>query len=433
MANVSWSKPSTSGGWDTMSNWSALPVGEGFLGQTTAGIVTLGSTNASYAVTFNVANGTGAVPCAEIRNGATAEASATPSLLVGLDGGGVISVDPTTGAVTPLTTIPNFVAYPLGAEAATNGHFYFDYETSFLGSPFILDTVDLTTDTITNSITTTAGNFVADNLTGQLVGLDGGGVISVDPTTGAVTPLITIPNLVAHLGAEAATNGHFYFEYQTSTLGPLILDTVDLTTDTITNSVTTTAGNFVADNLTGQLVGLDGGGVISVDPTTGAVTPLTTIPNFVAYPLGAEAATNGHFYFDYETSFLGSPFILDTVDLTTDTITNSITTTAGNFVADNLTGQLVGLDGGGVISVDPTTGAVTPLITIPNLVAHLGAEAATNGHFYFEYQTSTLGPLILDTVDLTTDTITNSVTTTAGNFVADNLTGQLVGLDGGGV
>ena len=60
MANVSWSKPGTSGDWDASTNWTGLPPGASYPGQIaiSSDLVTLDGSNGPYTVTFNVPDAT---------------------------------------------------------------------------------------------------------------------------------------------------------------------------------------------------------------------------------------------------------------------------------------------------------------------------------------------------------------------------------------
>ena len=120
------------------------------------------------------------------------------------------------------------------------------------------------------------------------------------------------------------------------------------------------------------------------NPATGAVTqigftPLSSGPDGIQP--GASAAINGDLY------FLTDNGAFYTVDVQTGQVTNTVTTTAHeNFVADDLTGELVGIVGGQFGVTNPTTGTFTGLgsdgTDFGNLV--FGAEAAVNGNFYVE-------------------------------------------------
>jgi hypothetical protein len=59
MANVSWSVPGSSGNWDSTTNWTGL-IGESFPGQDGAAgdCVTIGASNSTYVVTFDVSSAT---------------------------------------------------------------------------------------------------------------------------------------------------------------------------------------------------------------------------------------------------------------------------------------------------------------------------------------------------------------------------------------
>ena len=61
MANVSWSVPGTSDNWNITTNWTGLPVGESYPGQSIADDVTIGGSGiaiSAYVVTFDVTSAT---------------------------------------------------------------------------------------------------------------------------------------------------------------------------------------------------------------------------------------------------------------------------------------------------------------------------------------------------------------------------------------
>ena len=60
MANVDWTNPGTAGNWGDTTSWTGLPVNEDYPGQSalSGDLVTIGSSNSAYIVTFNVLSAT---------------------------------------------------------------------------------------------------------------------------------------------------------------------------------------------------------------------------------------------------------------------------------------------------------------------------------------------------------------------------------------
>ena len=237
-------------------------------------------------------------------------------------------------------------------------------------------------------------------------------VYTVDPATGAIAQIGSsfavaggAGPLGLQIGAEAAINGRLYFVGDNGEFY-----TVDTQTGQLLNAVaaTPTAQNFVADNLTGELVGINAGHFGVVNPTTGSFTAIGS-GSFGGVALGAEAAVNGKLYVE------ATPGILDTIDINTGQVTNSVATSVSNFVADDLTGKLVGVGGGKFGIIDPATGSFTAVGPgDPSLQGiFLGNEAAVNGTLYVKE-----GPLYA--INISTGAIAaSSSNTTAPDFVAE--------------
>ena len=277
-----------------------------------------------------------------------------------------LTIDPTTGAITPSTsTAGNYVVtYTAPASAGC---------ASLAATTNVVITA-LPTATITYSGTP----FCTTLTTGQAVTLSGtagytGGVYSgtsgltIDPTTGAITPSTSTPGNHTITYTIAAAAGCA----QVTATENIIITTAP--TANINYGITP----FCTSLTTGQAVNLTGtsaytGGVYSsttgltIDPTTGAITPSTsTAGNYVVtYTAPASAGC---------ASLAATTNVVITA-LPTATITYSGTP----FCTTLTTGQAVTLSGtagytGGVYSgtsgltIDPTTGAITPSTSTPGI------------------------------------------------------------------
>jgi hypothetical protein len=148
MANVSWSNPGTSGDWSSTTDWAGLTGGESFPGSSLGDSVTIGGSNSTYVVIFDVSTATISSLDIEGGNGSNhfttlrMTAGATLNILGGvtllkkdtpaaIDGAGRIAV---AGAVTALG------AGSVGlitAGTATSGGVLDLTGTGFITSPFV--------------------------------------------------------------------------------------------------------------------------------------------------------------------------------------------------------------------------------------------------------------------------------------------------------
>ena len=267
----------------------------------------------------------------------------------------------------------------------------------------------------------------------------------INPATGAVDASgAQFPGTVLSEGG-AAGDGKFYFEAADSTTQQLSLYTVDIQTGAVLSKVPTTDEDpFVVDDLTGELVGMSGSmlslsspssdtaGTFSViNPATGVVNAFGASFPGLQLVLGG-AAVNGMFYFAAGVPNTGQ-LSLNTIDIESGTLLNQVPfTDEETFVADNLTGELVGMTGSklsfsspssdtaGTFSViDPATGAVNAFgASFPGLELTDGGTAA-DGKFYFTAGNPNTGQEYLCTIDIVTGQLLSEVATTQQSFVAD--------------
>ena len=196
----------------------------------------------------------------------------------------------------------------------------------------LLDTIDIETGQIKSTVSTSVSNFVADDVTGELVGVSGGKFGVIDPTTGSFTAVGSgDPNLqVEPPGTEAAANGYFDIKELNSTLY-----TISIKTGAITTSLSaTTAPNFVAEQtsippkLQGATITVNGGtvtasidpgqtvGLILLSPTLAALSPLSD-------PAGTWHCQHCHRRYNRHAGscFWSEPGSAGTVRITTDPVT----------------------------------------------------------------------------------------------------------------
>ncbi|QBZ98795.1 PKD-like domain-containing protein [Flavobacterium sangjuense] len=271
-----------------------------------------------------------------------------------------LTIDPNTGAITPSTSTPGnyVVTYTLAAAA---------------GCSQVQTTTNVTITRVPTASISYAGTpFCTTLTTGQAATLTGtdaytGGTYSstagltINATTGAITP-------------STSTNGTYTVTYNAPASAGCA--SVPTTTSVVITAIPTAsisyAGTpFCTTLTTGQAVTLTGsnaftGGTYSstagltIDPTTGAITPSTSTQGsyVVTYTLAAAAA--------------GCSQVQTTTNVTiTKAPTASISYAGTPFCTTLTTGQAVTLSGtdaytGGVFSstagltIDAATGAITP-------------------------------------------------------------------------
>jgi hypothetical protein len=147
MANVSWSNPGTSGDWSSTTHWAGLTGGESYPGSSLGDSVTIGGSNSTYVVTFDVStatissldieggNGSNHFTTLQMTAGATLNILGGVTLLkkdtpAGIDGAGRIAV---AGAVTALGASSGLIT----AGTATSGGVLDLTGTGFITSPFV--------------------------------------------------------------------------------------------------------------------------------------------------------------------------------------------------------------------------------------------------------------------------------------------------------
>jgi hypothetical protein len=150
MPNVSWSVPGISANWNGATNWTGLLVGTSYPGQTAVGdIVTIGASNTTYVVTFNVptatissltiegGNGANHFTTLRMTAGSTLDIQGGITLLktdspAAIDGAGTISV---SGGITALG--PTGSEGTITAGTDTTGGVLELTGAGFINSPFV--------------------------------------------------------------------------------------------------------------------------------------------------------------------------------------------------------------------------------------------------------------------------------------------------------
>ncbi len=245
-----------------------------------------------------------------------------------------------------------------------------------------------------------------------------GGVIRVDPVTGAQTTISSGGSFVQPFGIAIDAAGNLLVTDHLAFGGSGGIIRVDPTTGAQTTI--SSGGSFVqprgiAIDAAGNLLVADyaafggGGGIIRVDPTTGAQTTIASGGSFVFGLYGIAIDAAGSLLVADLNAFGGSGGIIR-VDPTTGAQTTIAS--GGSFVepygiAIDAAGSLLVVDArafgglGGIIRVDPTTGAQTTIAsggsfgTPVGIAIFQGAAPVPFAAFYAKVEI-TLGPLAND-------------------------------------
>ena len=219
--------------------------------------------------------------------------------------------------------------------------------------------------------------------TGTLFGVAGGAVVvSVNPTTAALTTIVTLDinpaNVRGYTGLANDPATHRLFMIQNivvdGTVSPPVtafrVVTIDSQTRVVTFSpnLTSAVGDTVFDTSSGTLIGMTAGSqLVRVDPTTGVITPLATLAGSRFSPMVLSAATHSLYIASSSTTFPPTTVIL-TVDTLNWTISQSPTLNMSVFTLayDSSSRALFGKTHccwqgpnppGHLVRIDPATGA----------------------------------------------------------------------------
>ena len=261
-----------------------------------------------------------AVPCAALLF--SPGAIAATQLFAVLSNGQPASIDPHTGAVTPIGPVLGGSDWDVVAAANT----LYVQPSGGLASAF-LDEVDVTSGQVTfvphANIPPGVGisDLAVDPASGQLFAvLSNGQPASIDPHTGAVTPIGTV------LGGsdwDVVAAANTLYVQPSGGLASAFLDEVDVTSGQVMfvphANIPPGVGisDLAVDPASGQLFAvLSNGQPVSIDPQTGAVTPIGTGLGGSDWDVVAAANT----LYVQPSGGLASAF-LDEVDVTSGQVT----------------------------------------------------------------------------------------------------------------
>lgn len=259
-------------------------------------------------------------------------------LLYGRTGNGsLVSMDPVSGIQNTIYVFPsNFSPYAWEATLDRNGQRFFQLGQVIAGSTStnVLYTVDLSkTNTASTQNVPNLDDLTYDPSNGLLYGIEqtsGPVLVSLDPASGAVTPVYNFPSGFNPLyGFTLDATGHRFFQVGTPTSASTAkqLYVIDISTTNTANVLSNVPNlsNIRFDSPTGLLYGIDdessGSSLVTIDAQTGSVTPIYHFPSGTNTSLWGEALdSTGRRFFQfvqlmpsYNTSFY-------TIDLTGRTV-----------------------------------------------------------------------------------------------------------------
>jgi hypothetical protein len=250
----------------------------------------------------------------------------------------IASLDPNTGVVTQLGSVPGDVVSPGSSWTTSGDDFYFEGEA--FGGPRYLYVANETTGQLISSVALSDANFAFnhfDSSTGTLLGLTYNPqtsteyVASLDPDTGVVTQLGAVPGDQLSPGGGWTTAGNDFYFAGGAFGGPRYLYVANETTGQLISSVALSDANFAFnhfDSSTGTLLGLTYDPqtsteyVASLDPNTGVVTQLGAVPGDQLSPGGGWTTSGNDFYF--AGGAFGGPHYLYIANETTGQLISSI-------------------------------------------------------------------------------------------------------------
>lgn len=247
-------------------------------------------------------------------------------------------------------------------------------------------------------------------------------IVDLEQSTGKVTPIYTLPSNVGtglSEGALDASKSRFFLLVEGSTSFQQELYTIDLTG--VTSPLITQITNLPAmwgmqfNSFSGFLYGTESLGsgalLISLDPSTGNITPVYTFPFLIEYAQGTVDAAGKRYYQIGEVG--PNSYALYSIDLTgagQPQITPNLPQIY-NLVYDPSSGLLYGIEilsgnAYALVSLDPSKGTVTSIYSFPAAVypdLYGGAlDAVGRRYFQTTYNQSSTSPLgQLYTIDLT--------------------------------
>lgn len=187
----------------------------------------------------------------------------------------IVSIDPATGTIAR-TGITGVSAYQGESTADTTTRRIFVLGPAASGKS-TLTTISLATNSVSQVLISGSSPFIEYDVASNLIyGLQGNTIVVIDPNTGSVTPTaMVLPAASVYFGESTFDPGlrRIFLLGTDGTPGQSILSTISLTTSTVGQVIVSGTSFFIEyAGSTGLLYGLQGDQVVTINPSTGAVT-----------------------------------------------------------------------------------------------------------------------------------------------------------------
>ena len=260
------------------------------------------------------------------------------------------------------------------------------------------------------------------SLGGLILPRQGGIIADLDPITGSIRTIATVPSSFAFTDGFTvdATRGiAYYLGFSTGNLFKIDLTSGAVATVPVAGSVFSGSGGFGTD-ASGRLIFPRQGGIIAaLDPVTGSITTIATVPSNFAFTDGftVDAVRGIAYYLGFNT---GNLYRIDLTSgaVATVPVAGSVFSGSGGFGTD-ASGRLIFPRQGGIIAaLDPGTGSVTTIATVPSSFAFTDGFAvdAVSGTAYYVGTSGSVFSINISSGNVATLPVSNSVFSGSGGF-----------------
>ena len=223
----------------------------------------------------------------------------------------LVSLDPATGTETPVTTIATGAYVPEPGSSTLGNKHYFFYLDDLTSNTARLYSVNLAVNPVAVSpigpaLVDTPHQLRFDKASGNLYGVSSTQLLRINPTTGEITPVVSVGNGPAdsiETDSSALGNHHFYLYLLDGQTGqdqllsiafdqnPIVVSPIGAPTSDIPHGM-----QF--DDVSGQLYGYHVHDVVTIDLVTGLLTPIAAVAvgDLASFEPSESAFGNHHFY-----------------------------------------------------------------------------------------------------------------------------------------
>lgn len=248
------------------------------------------------------------------------------------------------------------------------------------------------------------------------------GYVTFDPATGTVAGTgITATTFGTFQGISTADPaGNRFFTLDSGVGQNSTLTTVDLNTRTATSVPVIGSSTFIEyDPGSGLIYGVQATGFVTINPATGAVTPIG-LPTGSYYQGISTSDPAGRRIFALGPGNVSGQSRLTILSAATATATEVTFLGSSPFIEyDPGTGLIYARQGSAIVTIDPATGAVTPTgLTLPGGGVYQGISTADlEGRRIFLLGIASGQDSVLTTIALATGTLTQVQVTGSSAFI----------------